>query len=134
MGVGVGAAMSAESTLLITASKTATTGLKLSAGAALTTGLFGAFATGGLGYVARTFISDQESFELSNMFIEAGINSFSGFITFGSAMVGGIIGVKKPEKSTFKYFALYNIGALGFGIYFMKVILAIIKQKLKEKY
>ena len=69
------------------------------------------------------------------MFIEAGANAISGMLTFTGAMVGGIIGVKVlGAKFSFKNFALYNLGATYFGVYPIKIILAYIKKKLKERY
>ena len=69
------------------------------------------------------------------MFIEAGSNTISGMLTFTGAIVGGIMGVKVPgAKFSFKNFALYHLGATYFGVYPIKIILAYIKQKLKERY
>ena len=90
---------------------------------------------GGLGYTVRTGISDQEDFEWSDMFIDAGINAFSGLLTFSGAMVGGIVGVKIPGASfSLQNTVLYHLGAAYFGVYPAKILLAIIKAKLKEIY
>jgi len=44
-------------------------------------------------------------------------------------MVGGLVGVKVPgTKFSFKNFALYHLGAMYFGIYPIKIILAYIKK------
>ena len=86
-------------------------------------------------YAVRTGISDQEKFEWSDMFIEAGANAISGMITLTGAMVGGIMGVKVPKAEfSFKNFALYHLGAAYFGVYSIKIIIAYIKKKLKERY
>ncbi len=66
---------------------------------------------------------------------EAGANAISGMLTFTGAMVGGIMGVKVlGAEFSFKNFALYHLGAAYFGIYSIKIILAYIKKKLKERY
>ena len=128
LGGGLGVALSTGTVLSIG-------GTAISGGTALAMGVGGAFLTGGLGYAVRTGISDQENFEWSDMFIETGANAISGMLTFTGAMVGGIMGVKVPgAEFSFKNFALYNLGAAYFGVYPIKIILAYIKKKLKEKY
>ena len=128
LGAGLGVALSTGTALSIG-------GIAISGGTALAMGVGGAFVTGGLGYAVRTGISDQEEFELTDMFIEAGSNAISGMLTFTGAMVGGIMGVKVPgAKFSFKNFALYHLGTTYFGVYPIKIILAYIKQKLKERY
>ena len=128
LGAGLGVALSTGTALSIG-------GTAISGGTALAMGVGVAFVTGGLGYAVRTGISDQEEFEWADMFIEAGSNAISGMLTFTGAMVGGIMGVKVPgAKFSFKNFALYHLGAAYFGVYPIKIILAYIKQKLKERY
>ena len=128
LGAGLGVALSTGTALSIG-------GTAISGGAALAMGVGGAFVTGGLGYAVRTGISDQEKFEWSDMFVEAGANAISGMFTFTGAMVGEIMGVKVPgAKFSFRNFALYHLGATYFGVYPTKMILAYIKKKLKERY
>ena len=72
-------------------------------------------------------------FEISDMFIEAGINAISGALTFVGAMVGGCMGVKVPRaKFSIKNFMLYHLGSAYFGVYPIKILLSKIKQSLKE--
>ena len=138
LGAGLGAALASKTSLIVGAKivgGVAVGGAQVSGLTALGIGVGSAFATGGLGYVVRTGFSDQEEFEWSDMFIEAGANAISGMLTFTGAMVGGILGVKVPgAKFSFKNFALYNLGATYFGVYPAKIILAYIKKKLKERY
>lgn len=128
LGAGLGVALSTGTALSIG-------GTAISGGTALAMGVSGAFVSGGLGYAVRTGISNQETFEWSDMFIEAGANAISGMLTFTGAIVGGIMGVKVPGAAfSFKNFALYHLGAAYFGVYPIKAILAYIKKKLKERY
>lgn len=128
IGAGIGVALSTGTALTIG-------GTAISGRAALAMGVGGAFVSGGGGNAVRTGISDQEDFELSDMFIEAGANAISGMLTFAGAMVGGIVGVKVPGvKFSLKNFALYHLGTTYFGVYPIKIILAYIKKKLKEIY
>ena len=109
-------------------------GAKISGLAALGIGAGGAFVTGGLGYIARTLISDCETFELSDMFIEAGANMLSGMTTFAGSIIGGLIGVKVPGKFSFKNFVL-NQMFMGFsGFYLLKYTISLLKKKLQEIY
>ena len=90
---------------------------------------------GGLGYAVRTTISDQEAFEWSDMFIDAGISAFSSMFSFGGSMIGGMVNIKIPgTKSSFRDFALYHAASAYFGLYTVKFIFSHIKQILKEKY
>lgn len=128
LGAGLGVAWSAGSAFVLG-------GMTITGSTALMMGVGGAFATGGLGYAVRTGISDQETFEWSDMFIEAGINAFSGLLTFAGAMTGGIMGVKIPgAKFSAKDAILYHLGAAWFGVYPSKILLSIIKAELKEKF
>ena len=109
-------------------------GAKISGLAALGIGAGGAFVTGGLGYIARTLISDCETFELSDMFIEAGANMLSGMTTFAGSIIGGLIGVNVPGKFSFKNFVL-NQMFMGFsGFYLLKYTISLLKKKLQEIY
>ena len=138
LGAGLGAALASKTSLIVGAKivgGVVVGGAQVSGLTALGIGVGSAFATGGLVYVVRTGFSDQEEFEWSDMFIEAGANAISGMLTFTGAMVGGFMGVKVPgAKFSFKNFALYNLGAAYFGVYPIKIILAYIKKKLKERY
>ena len=128
LGAGLGAALFAGASLTIG-------GTTILNGTALALSISGAFVAGGLGYIVRTGISDQENFEWSDMFIEAGANAFSGMLTFAGAMVGGITGIKVPgAKFSFENFALYHLGLSYFGVYPIKFMLAYIKKSMKEKY
>ena len=128
LGAGLGVALTTGTALSIG-------GTAISGGTALLIGAGGAFVSGGLGYAVRTGISDQETFEWSDMFIDAGANAISGVLTFAGAMVGGIMGVKVPgAKFSLKNFALYHLGAAYFGVYPSKFIISYIKEKLKEMY
>lgn len=78
LGVGVGHSM--------------LTGIPLTLGkiiisfeAAFAIGAGAAFTTGGLGYIVRAGISDQEEIELYDMINEATINMFSGIGSFAGA-------------------------------------------------
>ena len=128
LGAGLGSAFSAGTALTIA-------GNAISGLTAFTIGLSGAFLTGGLGYSVRTAISDQETFEWSDMFIEATSNAVSGILTFIGSLCGGIIDVKVPgAKFSLKNFILYHFASTYFGIYPAKIFISYIKKKLKEKY
>ena len=123
LGAGLGVLLSTGTALSIG-------GTAISGDTALAMGVGGAFITGGLGYAVRTGISDQENFEWSDMFIEAGANAISGMLTFTGAMVGGVMGVKVPgAEFSFINFALYHLFAAYFGVYPIKIILTYIKKK-----
>ena len=126
LGAGLGVALSAGTALSIG-------GTAISGGTALALGIGGAYVTGGLGYAVRTGISNQENFDLADMFIDATSNAISGMLTFGGALVGGIVGIKVPgSEFILKYFVLYHLLATSLGVYPLKAILAFIKSKLKE--
>ena len=128
LGAGLGVALSAGTALTIG-------GVAVSGGTALALGVGGAFVAGGLGYAARTGISNQESFELADMFIDAGANAISGLLTFTGAMSGGILGIKVPgARLSIKNFIFYHIGSAYFGIYPLKMLFSHIKGVLKEIY
>ena len=128
LGTGLGVALSTGTALTLGS-------MAVSSSTAAMLGVGGAFVAGGLGYAVRTGINDQETFEWSDMFIEAGINAFSGLLTFAGAMAGGIVGVKTLEtKSSLKNFVRYHLGATYFGVYPVKALLSILKAKLKEAY
>lgn len=79
---GLGAAITSKTSLIVGAKivgGVAAGGSKISGLAALVIGAGSAFVTGGLGYTSRTLISDSETFELSDIFIEDGAN-FQDFI------------------------------------------------------
>ena len=128
LGAGVGISLARGTALSIG-------GTVISGGTALAIGVGGAFVSGGMGYFVRTGISDDEKYEWTDMFIDAGANAISGFLSFTGAMVGGIMGVKIPgAKISFKHFALYHLGSLYFGVYPVKILLSRIKSILKERY
>lgn len=128
LGAGVGVALSTGTTLTIF-------GTAVSGGVALSLGTGGALLTGGIGYAVRVGISDQETFEWSDMYIEAGANAVSGLLSFGSSTVGGAIGIKVPGvKSSIKNLVQYHGGITYFGVYTVKFLFSKIKQKLKERY
>ena len=107
---------------------------KISGLTALGIGAGGAFVTGGLGYTARTLISDSETFELSDMFIEAGANMLSGMTTFAGSIIGGLIGVNVPGKFSFKNFVLNQMFMGLSGFYLLKYTISLLKKKLQEIY
>ena len=109
-------------------------GAKISGLAALGIGAGGAFVAGGLGYTARTLISDSETFELSDMFIEAGANMLSGMMTFAGSVIGGLIGINVPGKFSFKNFALNQMFMGLSGFYLLKYTISLLKKKLQEIY
>jgi hypothetical protein len=128
LGAGLGVALSAGTALTIG-------GVAVSGGSALALGVGGAFVAGGLGYAVRTGVSNQESFELADMFIDAGANAISGLLTFTGAMSGGILGIKVPgARFSNKNFILCHIGSAYFGIYPLKMLFSHIKGVLKEIY
>ena len=73
-------------------------------------------------------ISDQETFEWSDMFIEAGANFLSGLTSFAGGMIGGMLGAKIPgpkipgAKFDFGDFIAYQISQVWFGIYPFKIL------------
>ena len=128
LGAGIGISLVSGTALTIG-------GTVISGGAALAIGVGGAFIAGGLSYPIKTSFSDEENFEWTDMFIDAGANAISGLLSFTGAMVGGITGVKIPgEKIPFKHFALYHLGSFYFGVYPVKILLSRIKSILKERY
>ena len=128
LGAGIGVAMSMGSALTIA-------GTTISGGTALMLGVGGAFITGAAGYTVRTGISNQETFDLSDMFVDATSNAISGLLTFGSTLIGGTIGIKVPgSQFVFKNFVLYHFLSACWGVYPIKGVLAYMKSILKEKY
>lgn len=128
LGAAAGVALSAGTALAVG-------GTAVSGGGLFALGVGGAFVSGGLGYAARTVISDQEKFELSDMFIDAGFNAISGILTFSGAAIGGMLNIKVPGADfSAKNFALYHLGMAYFGVYPTKFILSYIKKILKERY
>jgi hypothetical protein len=83
---------------------------------------------------AITLISDSETFELSDMFIEAGANMLSGMTTFAGSVIGGLIGINVPGKFSFKNFALNQVFMGLSGFYLVKYTLSLLKKKLQEIY
>jgi RHS repeat-associated protein len=128
LGAGLGAAMMAGSNLVIG-------GATISGGLAMGLGLGSAFATGALGYTVRTAFSSQETFEVSDMLIEGGVNMFSGLITFTGSMIGGITGVKIPGRGINpNNFIKYQAGMAFSGAYLLKLYYSKIGDWLKEMY
>ena len=123
-------------------------GVAVAAGEALTIGSFaisgmGAFAisagasavSGGLGYVVRTAISDQEEFNWNDMFIETSMNTLSGITSFIGGYVGGVTGLKIPgAKLGLKKFLLFQGTSLLVGGYAFKIAWALAKNALKREY
>ena len=94
-----------------------------------------AFITGGAGYATRVAISGKETFQASDMFIEAGANTVSGLISFAGGMAGGITCTSVPgvQKSAIN-FLKYHGGLTYFGAYPTKIFISQIKNRLQEKY
>ena len=124
LGGGAGAAMIAQTSLAVG-------GVTMSGLSALGVGIGGAFASGGVGYALRTAISDQEEFEWSDMFVDAGANAISGLLSFAGGFIGGASGIKIPgHKST--NFVSYHLTNASLGIYPFRIAISYIKKKLKE--
>ena len=132
-GIGVCVALGAGFGASLLGFGVATTGLTLSGGSALAIASIAAFTTGGLGYATRVALSDQETFEWSDMFIEAGANLLSGITSFAGGMIGGMLGAKIPgAKFDWGDFIAYQISQVWFGVYPFKILLSYIKSQLKE--
>ena len=127
LGAGLGVSIATGTTLVLG-------GTALSAGSALAIGVGGAFVAGGIGYTVRTGFSDQESFEWNDLFIEASANAASGFLTFFSAVAGGLAGVKIPGSTSLKNTMIYHACVFGSGIYALKALIAYVKKVLKENF
>ena len=122
-------------------------GVAVAAGEMLTIGSFaisgmGAFAIsagasaffGGLGYVARTTISDQEDFNWNDMFTEISMNALSGITSFIGGYVGGVTGLKIPgTKLGIKKFLLFHGTSLLIGGYAFKIAWLLAKYALKKE-
>ena len=134
LGAGFGAALFGKSAALATAAiKTTAVQITLSGNAALAIGATSAFASGALGYVTRTLISDQEMFETADMFIEATGNMVSGLFSFVGGMHGGMAGTKIPGRMpTASDFFQYQIAQVCNGVYIAKIWLSQWKTKLKK--
>ena len=132
-GIGVCAALGAGYGASLLGFGVATTGLTLSGGSALAIASTTAFATGMAGYAARVALSNQETFEWSDMFIESGANLISGLLSFAGGMIGGIIGAKVPgAKFDFGDFMAFQTSQVWFGIYPSKLLLSYVKKHFKE--
>lgn len=92
-----------------------------------------AFITGGLGYIVRAGISDQEEIELYDMINEATINMFSGIGSFAGVFFGGLLGIKIPGKFTMKNSIPYQIFMGISGFYAFKYVLSLLKKALQEE-
>ena len=137
LGAGYGVAIASKSSLYVGAKMIggiAVGGLKMSGLAAFGVGAASAFVAGGVGYFARTAISDQEKFELSDMFIEAGANMVSGMLSFVGSFAGGTIGINTPGQVNFKNFLLNQFLQSASGIYLLKFAFSRLKQTLVEAY
>ena len=78
-------------------------------------------------------LNDQETFEWSDMFVEAGANLLSGLTSFAGGMIGGMFGAKIPgAKFDWGDFITYQILQVWFGVYPFKILLSYIKSQLKE--
>jgi hypothetical protein len=119
--------------------------LTMSGATAFAISVVGSFVAGGLGYSARTLISDQEDFNLAHMFIEAGANLISGILSFGGSMINSSIGIKKLKcdipkgNKTHKIAFLHHVGkdilnSIFMGVIPMKVYVSSLKNKLKEAF
>ena len=128
LGGGLGASIIAGETLSVAGvALSGTTSLALSVGSA--------FATGSLGYVTRVAISDTETFQIHDMFIEGGANAFSGSLSFVAAMCGGVTGVKTPGvKNGWSNFLKYHGASLYFGVYPSKYVISRVRNSLQETY
>ena len=124
LGGGAGAAMIAQTSLAIG-------GVTMSGLSALGVGVGGAFVSGGVGYALRTGISDQEDFEWSDMFVDAGANAISGLLSFAGGFIGGATGIKVPGRRSAN-FVSYHLTNASLGIYPFKIAISYIKKKLKE--
>ena len=128
LGAGVGTAMIAGEGLVIGA-------ISLSGAAAFGWGITSAFLAGGARYAVRTIINKKETFQNSDMFIEAGANTVSGAISFVGGMAGGMTGVYTPGmKNEIVNFAKYHGGLTYFGAYPSKFLISKIKNRLQELY
>ncbi len=137
LGAGLGAAIASKTSLIVGAKivgGVAVGGAKISGLAALGIGAGGAFASGGLGYALRTGISDQEKFEWSDMFIEAGANTISGLLSFAGGIAGGYFGFKIPGQFNFEDFLVNQLFQFILGIYPLKYNISSLKNRLKELY
>ena len=121
-GVGLcttlGAAVGAKVAIVKASAKIV---FSFSAKSALTLGLGAAYATGLAGYSVRFAISERETFQLADMFIEVGVNVFSGALSFGAGFSGGATGVMiAGARNSFKNFLRFHIGSTYFGVYPVK--------------
>ncbi|MDE6442735.1 MAG: RHS repeat-associated core domain-containing protein, partial [Clostridia bacterium] len=128
LGAGVGVAVAAGETLTIGSFAISGIGaFAISAGASA--------VSGGLGYVVRTAISDQEEFNWNDMFIETGMNALSGITSFIGGYVGGVTGLKIPgHKLGIKKFLLFHGTSLLVGVYAFKAAWALAKYALKKEF
>ena len=87
------------------------------------------------GYSVRFAISERETFQLADMFIEVGVNVFSGALSFGAGFSGGATGVMiAGARNSFKNFLRFHIGSTYFGVYPVKFFASKVGNALKEKY
>ena len=129
LGAGVGAALLSSSVLTVGTSVT------LSGTTALGLATSAAFATGGLGYLARVSISDQEAFDSSDLLVESISNAASGFLSFAGGFLGGITGLKTPGlKVEFIDQVAYHIMNLVLGVYPLKAFISDTKRKVKQRW
>ena len=127
LGAGIGASIVGVATL----------GIKISGLAALGIGLASAASSGAIGYLLRIWISDQETFNWSHLFIETGTNILNGALSFLGGFIGGSLGLNVPGNNFSKKTKILNfIGnqllQLTIGVYAMKVTLSKFKKTLKE--
>ena len=127
LGSGWGVAIATKTALTVA-------GVTLTGGSTFAIAAGSAFALGGLGYTLRTTISDRETFEMVDMFIDATANMTSGILTFLGATGGGILGLRIPGVVNLKNTILYQSGLVCFGIYPVKAIISFAKGIFKEAY
>ena len=134
-GFGIGICGALGAAIGATAAGAATLGFTLSGGAALVIGLGSAATAGALGYMSRVAISDKEQFDWSDLFIETGINTVSGLLSFAGGLAGGFFEFRIPgAKLGFGNFVSNQILQFILGVYPLKIHLSELKKRLKELY
>ena len=80
-------------------------------------------------------MSSKETFEVSDMFIEAGANAVNGIISFAGGMAGGVNGLYIPgRKNGFENWKKHQGNLFSGDYYFAKSIISFLKNELKEVY
>ena len=132
-GVGLSGALGLSSGVAFLSSSSITIGgisLTTSTAMALSVGV--SFASGGVGYLLRVGISDNENFSMKDFNVETILNAVNGAYSFVGGFLGGALGLKQLKVNSLKNKVKYHGLLVVTGVYPSKTIISIIKNCFKK--